>query len=342
MTTMPKRLLVLALSLLSLLGGVPAAGAPTGALKLFADVWPPFTDTDDKPHEATDLVKGALARGAVQAKVTIMNWAEGESALQQGKFDGAPAMWKTPEREQYLLFSKPYLENRLLLVGRKGESVAYSKVAQLAGKRLCLSKGYGYGDAIRKAPRVEVVDADDDVACLRAVLAKKADYFLLDELMVRHLYAFYADKANALLVPGLTPIARYPLHFALRKDYPGAQKLIDAFDRNIKNMMADGTYAVVLHVPWIATDIDGDGIPEFVTSKKAVAKNSGDPTKNFAGYPVFYSEATPPGMNRTPAYMIDGKSYNTWGDAATTLNKAGPTQTQGLYKYSTGFVLGEF
>ena len=89
-------------------------------------------------------------------------------------------------------------------------------------------------------------------------------------------------------------------------------------------------------------DLDGDGIPEFVTSKKAVMKNGGDPTKNFAGYPVFYSETTPPGMNRTPAYMIDGKSYNTWGDAATNLNKAGPTKAQGLYKYSTGFVLGEF
>jgi len=339
---MPKRLLVLALSLLALLGGLPAQGAPPAPLKLFADVWPPFTDVDGKPREAIDLVKGALARAAVESRVAIVTWAEGEAALRQGKFDGAPAMWKTPEREQYLLYSKPYLENRLLLVTRKGESVAYSSVAQLAGKRLCLVKGYGYGDDIKKASRVELVERDTDADCLRAVLGKQADYLLLDELMVRHLYDFYADKANSLLVPGLTPIARYPLHFVLRKDYPGAAKLIESFDRNIRNMMADGTYAVVLHVPWIATDLDGDGVPEFVTSKKAAPKNGGDPTKNLAGYPVFTSEAGPPGMSRTPAYMIDGKSYNTWGDAATTLNRGGPTKPQGLYKYSTGFVLGEF
>ena len=340
---MSQRLLLLVASLIALFTGSAALGAPPPPpLKLFADVWPPFTDVDGKPREAIDLVQGALARGAVRSNVTIQTWAEGEEALRQGKFVGAPAMWKTPEREQYLLYSKPYLENRLLLVARKGAPVSYSSVAQLVGKKLCLNKGYGYGDAIRKVQRVEIVDRDTDAECLRAVLAKQADYLLLDELMVRHLYEFYSDKANDLLVPGLTPVAKYPLHFVLRKDYPGAQKIIDAFDRNIRNMMADGTYAVVLHVPWIATDLDGDGIPEFVTSKKASAKNSGDPTTNFAGYPVFASEPGPPNMNRTPAYMIDGKSYNTWGDAATTLNRSGPTKAQGLYKYSTGFVLGEF
>ncbi|HEV8549111.1 MAG TPA: transporter substrate-binding domain-containing protein, partial [Polyangiaceae bacterium] len=256
--------------------------------------------------------------------------------------DGSAAVWKSPEREKYLLFSKPYLENRLVLVARKGTSVAFSNVGELHGKRLALTQGYAYGDAITKAPGVEVLYKKDDAECLRAVLAKEADYLLLDELMVRHLYEFYADKANDLIVPGLTPIARYPLHFALRKDYPNAAKIIADFDRNIERMMADGTYNVVLHVPWISMDLDGDGVAEFVTSKKAAPKNGGDPAKNFAGYPVFYPQPTPPNMNRGAAYLVDGKSYDTWGDAATTLNRAGPTKAQGLYKYSTGFVLVEF
>jgi polar amino acid transport system substrate-binding protein len=339
---MKKRLLALVLALLALTFGSPALAAPAAPLKLVSDVWPPFTDVEGKPREALELVKAALARGAVQSKVTILTWSQAAAALEQGSFDGSAAVWKSPEREKYLLFSKPYLENRLVLVARKGTSVAFSNVGELHGKRLALTQGYAYGDAITKAPGVEVLYKKDDAECLRAVLAKEADYLLLDELMVRHLYEFYADKANDLIVPGLTPIARYPLHFALRKDYPNAAKIIADFDRNIERMMADGTYNVVLHVPWISMDLDGDGVAEFVTSKKAAPKNGGDPAKNFAGYPVFYPQPTPPNMNRGAAYLVDGKSYDTWGDAATTLNRAGPTKAQGLYKYSTGFVLVEF
>jgi polar amino acid transport system substrate-binding protein len=331
------------LALLAVCSWAAFALAAPAPLRLVSDVWPPFTDEDKKPHEALDLVQGALQRAGVRSTSTIITFSAALAGLEQGKFDGSAAFWKTPEREAYLLFSKPYLENRLLLVARKGESVAFSRVAELRGKRLALTRGYGYGDSVTKAPGVSIVYRDSDTECLRAVLAKEADYLLLDELMVRHLYAFYADKANELIVPGLTPIVRYPLHFALRKDYPNAAKIMAEFDRNIERMQADGTYNVVLHVPWIATDTNGDGVPEFVTTKKKLGpQTSGDPAKNFASYPVFYPEPTAPNMNRTPTYLVDGKSYNTWGDAATTLNRAGPTQGQGLYKYSTGFVLGEF
>ncbi len=336
------RLLVVLSSLWLLLSIAVAAAAKPTPLRLVSDVWPPFTDVEGKPHEALDLVKAALLRGGVPSKSTIMPWGDAMAALEQGKADGSAAMWKTPEREKYLLYSRPYLENRLLLVTRKGESIAFSSVNQLAGKRLALTKGYGYGDAVTKAPKVEIVYRDNDTECLRAVLAKQADYLLLDELLVRHLYEYYSEKANSLIVPGVVPIVRYPLHFVLRKDYPGAEKLIADFNRNVERMMQDGTYNDILHVPWISTDLNGDGIPEYVTTKKAAPKNGGDPSKNFAGYPVFHPETTPPNMSRSPGYVIDGKTYDTWGDAATTLNREGPTKPKGLYKYSTGFVLGEF
>jgi polar amino acid transport system substrate-binding protein len=331
------------LMLLSLLCWVtPILAAPPAPLRLVSDVWPPFTDVEGKPHEALDLVKAGLLRGGVQSKSTIMTWAQAAEALAQGKFDGSAAVWKDAEREKYLLFSKPYLENRLLLVTRKGENATFVSVSQLGGKRLALTTGYAYGDSVTKVPNVTYVYEENDTECLRAVLAKQADYLLLDELMVRHLFQFYGAKANELIVAGTVPLVRYPLHFALRKDYPRAQAIIDDFNRNVASMMKDGTYNVLLHVPWIQTDVNGDGVPEYIASKKSAGKGGADPSTNQAGYPIFYPANGPPNMTATPAYMVDGKSYNTWGDAATTLQRAGDTKAPGLYKYSTGFVLLQF
>jgi len=328
--------------LIVLLFGAFAGAAPAAPLRLVSDVWPPFTDKEGQPRQAMDLVKAALLRGGVHTKFTILPWTDAVSAIEQGKADGSAAMWKSPEREKYLLFSKPYLENRLLLVGRKGENVSYLKVADLAGKRLALTKGYAYGDSVTRAPNVQLVVRDSDAACLRAVLAKEADYALLDELLVRQLFDFNVKKAEALVAAGSVPIVKYPLYFAIRKDYPGASDIIAAFDRNVLAMIADGTYNTVLRVSWIRADVNGDGIPEYVGSNKATHKASADPATNPLAYPVFLPEPGPPTTNRQAAYVLDGKSYNNWGDTATNLNRSGPTKPQGVYKYSTGFVLMEF
>jgi polar amino acid transport system substrate-binding protein len=336
------RLFALISALLAFLWAPLALSAPPPPLKLVSDVWPPFTDVDGKPRQAIDLVKAALLRGGVQARFSIVPWTDAVKSLETGKADGSAAMWKSAEREAYLLFSKPYLENRLVLVSRKGENVSFTKVSELAGKRLALTKGYAYGDAVTRAPNVQLIVKNSDADCLRAVLSKEADYVLLDELLVRQLFDFNTTKANTLIVAGKVPIVRYPLYFALRKDYPGAAAIMEAFDRNVQKMIADGTYNTVLRVPWIRADIDGDGVPEYVGSRKATTKGSNDPSKDPLAYPIFYSEPGLPNMGRTPAYSIDGKSYNSWGDAATNLNRTGPTKPQGVYKYSTGFVLLEF
>jgi len=72
-------------------------------------------------------------------------------------------------------------------------------------------------------------------------------------------------------------------------------------------------------VPWIRTDVNGDGVPEYVGSKVTTHQGSADPSKTKSFYPVFIPENAVPNMQRAPGYVIDGKSYNNWGDAATTI-----------------------
>lgn len=315
------------------------AAAPP-SLRLVSDVWPPFTDVDGKPREALDLVKAALLRGGVQSQSRIMTWSDALAQLEQGKLDGSAAVWKTPEREKYLLFSKPYLENRLVLVARKGEDVSAASVAKLVGKRLALTKDYAYGDAVTKAAQVTIVYRKSDAECLRAVLAKEADYLLLDELMVHHLFQFYATKADTLIAAGRTALVVYPLHLAIRRDYPRAQEIITTFDSNVAQMRLDGSYNELLHVAWIRTDVNGDGVPDYVASKKTAQKNGSDPSLTQAAYPLFQPANTPSGAGPAPTYQVDGKSYNSWADASTNLR---PAETKPkMNKYSTGVVLFEF
>ena len=58
-----------------------------------------------------ELVHEALERPGDNAETTMVTWKEAMTGLGDGRFDGSAAMWRSPDREAFLLFSKPYLES---------------------------------------------------------------------------------------------------------------------------------------------------------------------------------------------------------------------------------------
>ena len=90
------------------------------ALHLGSTPWSPFTNEPGKPRYAIELVEAALRRLEISAETAIVPDGTLTPALLEGRFDGSPALWRDPEREAKLVYSKPYLENRLVLVARRG------------------------------------------------------------------------------------------------------------------------------------------------------------------------------------------------------------------------------
>src|SRR4029453_6726159 len=145
------RLPLAAALLLSLFATAPASQTPSAGsapLSLVSTAWPPFTNEPGQPRFALDLVETALGRVQINPKTTIVPAADFTPSLLSGRFDGSAAVWKDPARERALIFSQPYLENRLVLVGRRGADVKAPALTDLKGKRIAIVEGYSYGDAI--------------------------------------------------------------------------------------------------------------------------------------------------------------------------------------------------
>ena len=100
------------------------AFSQTSELKLASDIWPPFTDVEGEKSFALDLVKEALARTGVMANFEILELNDIITGIDAGKYDGSAALWLSEDRENKNLFSEPYLQNQLVLVGQKGSDVS--------------------------------------------------------------------------------------------------------------------------------------------------------------------------------------------------------------------------
>jgi polar amino acid transport system substrate-binding protein len=303
------RLLVGAVVLLSI-SLTPAArqgqGADTAPLRLVSTVWPPFTN-DGEPRFALDLVDAALGRIGVTAKTSIVEPTRFTPAVLSNTYDGSAALWKDAERERVLLFSQPYLENRLILVGRRGEDVSATSLGALKGKRIALVEGYSYGDAVGNSGTI-LVRSNSEEGSLALLLTNKADYALMDDLVVQFILDHYPDEAKTKLSVGERSLITRPLYFAVRQARPDAASIIDRFNRQLRGMIADRTYHRLLHVSWIRADIDGDGVTEFVPQSDQSGKTP--PEHAYSLFSADPSTAKP--LESKSRFYVGGNIYTDW------------------------------
>ena len=305
--------------------------AQSEQLKLASDVYPPFTDIDGKQAFALELVHEALKRSGVVAKSDILGFGQVLELILDQKYDGSAALWKSKDRESYLLFSEPYLENRLILVGRAGRDVSASSLSELKNKRVSIVSGYAYGSSIYTTPGVTILPGRSDQDNLESLLEGKTDYMLVDELLIKYMLEYQHSEVKKYLAVGSKAILVRPLHLAVVKNMPDAEEIIAAFNDNIEQMMADGTYNQILELNWIQYDVDGDGILELVLE----GENAGEePPVNY--YALMSSSGL---SNPSDRYYINGTMYDGWNSVPDKFKKDFSNTASGFSSESSGLKL---
>ena len=303
--------------------------------------WPPFTNEPGNARFALDLVETALKRIGVSARTEIVEPARFTPLMLSPEFDGSAAAWKDAERERVLLYSQPYLENRLLLVGRKGSDVSATSLTALRGKKVAVVGGYAYGEAVTSPSEsgpefIRTRSEEDSVAQL---LASQVDYTLMDELVVEYILRNHSEQAQNRLQVGATPLVTRALHLAIRRDRPDAASIITRFNGELRKMVVDRTYHQLLRVDWIRADVDGDGRTELIYASDQVGMT---PPKS--GYDLFKTPepGKPVSVSDSSGgrFYLGGNTYETWATVpdkykVTGTDRPNPDQyTASIFRFS--------
>ena len=292
----------------------------TPTLQLVSTAWPPFTNEQGKPRFALDLVETALGRIGLTANTVIVPAPEFTTSLLGKRFDGSAAAWKDPEREQVLIFSEPYLENRLILIGRHGDDVSATTFAALKGKKIAIVEGYSYGDAVETTGPVFIRTQTEEES-LTQLLKGAVDYTVMDELVVRYISGNYPKESQERLQFGSSPILTRQLYFAIRRDMPNAQSIVDRFNAQLRTMITDRTYHRLLHLDWINADVDGDGVPELVPRGDRIGAIAPK-----GAYSITTSTDKPAAQEsgRQPRFYVGGSIYTDWASVPNSFKVEDP------------------
>lgn len=303
--------------LLSIAAASSIGSAQTGRLKLVSTVWPPFTNDAGQARFALDLVEAACKRIGVTATTTFVDAPQFTTSLLTGAFDGSAAAWKDAERERVLVFSQPYLENRLALVGRRGAVVSAAKLSELKGQRIAIVEGYSYGEIDNAGPVFVRSKSEED--SLRMLLDSKVDYTLMDELVVQYIVNNYATEAQTKLQFGSTPLVKRQLFLAVRRSVPDAQSIVTRFNAQLRSMIVDRTYHSLLHVDWINADVDGDGKLEYVPKTDQAGKA---PPQQ--AYTLISDETLVKPSAGSQRFYIGKGIYNSWSEVPDSYKVSAP------------------
>lgn len=155
-----------------------------------------------------------------------------------GDLLAAGAVIRTPEREQRWRFSQPYFVERLAVYSA---GAAYRGMADLAGRRVGVIRGWSYGEAFDNARRAGEINCEEvsaDAHNFAKLLRGRLDFVVATELAGR--VQLQLPEFAGRIVAGAAPLGATPIHLALNKAHEGGAALLDAFNAAVERLHKDG------------------------------------------------------------------------------------------------------
>ena len=181
--------------------------------------------------------------------VRFASWSEVLDGVRQRRVDALGTLTRTPEREEFLLFSRPYLSVPTVMFVRRDER-AIRGLADCRGRRVGVVAGYGaHAWLSHNHPELDLALVQDPQAGLQELAARRVDA-LVEAMPV----ALYLIRARSLVNLRMLPDALFysPQHLAVRRGDP---MLLGILQKGLDSLTEQERAAIF--VRWTGVDLAG-------------------------------------------------------------------------------------
>ncbi|KLI20123.1 amino acid ABC transporter substrate-binding protein [Brachyspira hyodysenteriae] len=198
-----------------------------------------------------DLAHEVASRMGVVLETKSIDWGKSSSILTNREID---VLWNgvniNNERKVYMNFSKPYLNNMLIIV-KHNDDETINSIDNLAGKIVGVQKGGNY-EQIANHPIMskikELRQYDENIKAFTDLQLNKLDAFITDDVFAQY---YITEKKAPFTVVHNTPFTDGLYAIGVNKS---DKKLLEEIDRILDEMKADGTAAKISE-KWFSKDI---------------------------------------------------------------------------------------
>lgn len=169
-----------------------AIAAPS--VRLAAEEWPPFVSASLPDNGLSGAYSSAVfSRLGNSATFVYFPWKRTmEVGMNDPRYAGLLAVWRTPQREAHCHFSSPIGSTMNVLAYLREAPVVASSLRELRSARVGTVAGYSNGevfDGLVRRGVLSVQEGVNDETNLRKLLSKRFDAMVIEKRVLRHLLA---------------------------------------------------------------------------------------------------------------------------------------------------------
>lgn len=216
-------------------------------LMMAVNHWPPYVDKSHADHGiSVELVTAALERKGHRISVQYETWPRVLEGLEVGYFDLVGAVWKTPEREQVMVFSEPYLDNQIKFLKRKDDDIKFNTLEDLTGYFIGIVNDYAYEEEFVKSRRHIKLPQNHIIQNLQRLVQGDIDLTLGDQRAILFEINTYIPNKRNDLVFLEKPLSIRGLRIGVSKHSANAEQIIKDFNSAIIEMKKDGSFQKII------------------------------------------------------------------------------------------------
>ncbi|MCW8825345.1 MAG: transporter substrate-binding domain-containing protein [Gammaproteobacteria bacterium] len=214
--------------------------------------WMPLEKVEDGRHVGIAAEFMHLFEQSLNIPIELVptaNWAESIELAKSRKCDIFSMAMATPERQQYMNFTKPYISVPLVLATDYNQPFV-ADVSEVRNKKMGIVEGYAFADLLRaKYPHMQIVDVRSVDDGLR--LVEEGELYGFIGTLVTVGYAIQSGFVNEIKITGKFD-SKWELGIGVRNDEP---LLLSAFDKAIDDVSSQKNQEIINR--WISVRFDG-------------------------------------------------------------------------------------
>ncbi|MDX1635185.1 MAG: transporter substrate-binding domain-containing protein [Marinobacter sp.] len=171
-----------------------------------------------------------------------------ETGQVSGGFTGAI---DDSNRDDFHWHQTPLTSVRLMIWGRTGNREQGLSAEDMEGKRVSVTRGFFYTDAIDQNDRVKKTVAPSDEASMKMLALGRSDYALVTEQIGRSIVANASSPSLKGKVEAVGLIQEVPVYIFFSKSHPEGGKAARLFQQGLEILIEKGEYRRLLD-RWLA------------------------------------------------------------------------------------------
>ena len=190
--------------------------------------WPPYDYNSGRTPRgySVDYMRLLARKIGVEVEFVTDSWGNLQQMLKEKRIDALHLMSKSPEREQYALYSDHYVTSNGVIV-TQASTKGIRRMEDLAGKRVAAVEGWNLSELMKaRYPSIKIVYSKSAEALLDAVAYGEAEATVMDYAVANY---FIKRKmlGNLKIAAKVSGGEDRELYIGVRSDWPQLQQLFN-------------------------------------------------------------------------------------------------------------------